>query len=70
MGYGEQQLHDLEETIRATECDAVVVGTPIDLTRVITIDQPTTRVTYDLDEIGEPNLETVLDGFIRDHGLA
>jgi len=69
MGYGEEQLHDLEETIRATECDAVVIGTPIDLTRIIDIDQPSTRVSYELDEIGEPNMATVLDAFIAEHGL-
>jgi predicted GTPase len=60
MGYGAQQVRDLEETIRRVPCDAVVIGTPIDLRRVITIDQPATRVTYDLVELSRPDLRTVL----------
>ncbi len=69
MGYGEEQLRDLEATINATDCDAVVIGTPIDLTRVVSIDKPTTRVFYDLEEVGEPNLDTLVDEFIAAHGL-
>jgi len=57
MGYGEQQLKDLETTINNTDCDAVVIGTPIDLNRIINIKKPSTRVYYDLDEIGYPDLE-------------
>jgi len=70
MGYGEQQLKDLEATINATDCDAVVIGTPIDLARIINIDKPATRVTYDLAEIGEPNMATILGEFTAEHGLA
>jgi predicted GTPase len=70
MGYGEQQLKDLAATINATECDAVVIGTPIDLSRVIDIQKPATRVFYNLQEIGRPNLEDVLDSFVEKHGLA
>jgi len=70
MGYSEQQLRDLEKTINRTECDAVVIGTPIDLTRIIKIKKPHTRVYYDLQEIGEPTLYTVLDAFIRRYDLA
>ena len=69
MGYGEEQLHDLEATINATDCDAVIIGTPIDLSRVIKIDKPHTRVYYDLQEIGEPTMEGVLNDFIEKHGL-
>ena len=69
MGYGEQQLKDLEATINATDCDVVIIGTPMDLTRIIDIQHPTTRVHYDLAEVGEPNLETVLEQFIKDHQL-
>ena len=69
MGYGEAQLHDLEATIRATECDAVVIGTPIDLNRIIEIDQPSTRVTYDLEEIGRPDFAGILADFVAEHGL-
>jgi predicted GTPase len=64
MGYGEQQIKDLEETIRRVDCDAVVIGTPIDLTRIIKIDKPYTRVGYELQEIGHPTLEDVLKNFI------
>lgn len=65
MGYGEAQLKDLEETINNTDCDAVIIGTPIDLTRVISVDKPCSRVHYDLDEIGDPDLGTVLENFIQ-----
>ncbi|MCD6346869.1 MAG: hypothetical protein J7L96_05545 [Bacteroidales bacterium] len=69
MGYGEQQLKDLETTINSTDCDAVVIGTPIDLNRIINIKKPNTRVYYDLQEIGEPNLGDVLDDFTKKHNL-
>jgi len=65
MGYGGKQVKDLEKTINATECDGVVIGTPIDLRRILKIKHPTTRVTYDLQEIGSPNLPEVLSGFIE-----
>jgi predicted GTPase len=70
MGYGEQQLKDLEATINRTECEAVVIGTPIDLSRIINIDKPATRVYYNLQEIGRPDLEQVLGDFCEEHGLA
>ena len=70
MGYGEQQLRDLETTINNTDCDAVVIGTPIDLNRIIKIKKPSTRVWYDLQEIGSPNLEEVIDEFVKKHKLA
>ena len=69
MGYGEEQLRDLEATINATDCDAVVIGTPIDLNRIVNIEKPNTRVFYDLQEIGEPNLDGVLSEFVARHGL-
>ncbi len=65
MGYGEQQMKDLEATINATECDAVVIGTPIDLRRVINIKHPCTRVTYELQEIGRPDLDDLLNAFLK-----
>ncbi len=61
MGYGKQQMKDLEATIAKADCDAVVIGTPIDLRRVIKIDKPSTRVFYALQEIGYPNLDTILN---------
>ncbi len=69
MGYGKQQLHDLESTINKTKCDSVIIATPIDLNRIINIKKPSTRVYYNLQEIGEPNLSQVLDEFIKKHKL-
>ncbi len=69
MGYGEQQLKDMETTINKTECDAVVIGTPIDLNRIIKIKKPNTRVYYNLQEIGRPDLTMVLDDFVKKHKL-
>jgi predicted GTPase len=60
MGYGEEQMRELEETIRNTPCDVVLIATPIDLRRVITIEQPSQRVRYELQEIGQPTLADVL----------
>ncbi|HNT40717.1 MAG: hypothetical protein KBB29_07095 [Bacteroidales bacterium] len=69
MGYGEQQLKDLEGTINATDCDSVIIGTPIDLNRIIKIKKPSTRVYYDLVEIGLPDLKGVLEKFVKQHKL-
>jgi predicted GTPase len=60
MGYGESQMRDLEETIAAADVDLIVIGTPIDLTRVIKIDKPSQRVRYELQEIGQPTLEDLI----------
>lgn len=65
MGYGEQQVGDLEATIERADCDAVVIATPIDLGRVIKINKPYTRVEYSLQEIGQPDLEFALADFIK-----
>jgi predicted GTPase len=64
QGYGGEMLEDLEATVNAVDCDAVVIGTPIDLSRVIRIDKPATRVHYELREIGSPNLAEVLGDFV------
>jgi len=69
MGYGKQQLQDLEATINKTDCDAVIIGTPIDLNRIIKINKPNTRVYYDLQEIGKPDFEQVLNEFVKKHGI-
>jgi predicted GTPase len=63
MGYGDQQVKDLEQTINSVDCDAVVVGTPIDLAKIIKINKPSVRVQYKLQEIGEPTLKDVLHAF-------
>ena len=70
MGYGDQQLKDLEETINNTDCDSVIIATPIDLNRIIKIRKPNTRVYYDLQEIGDPNLSQVIDEFVKKHKLS
>jgi predicted GTPase len=64
MGYGKEQIEELEKTINAVECDAVIIGTPIDLTRIITINKPAYRVKYELQEIGKPTLEDILQKFL------
>ena len=60
MGYGAAQMKDLEATIRKSDVDLVLIGTPIDLTRVIKLDKPSQRVRYELQEIGQPTLEDIL----------
>jgi predicted GTPase len=69
MGYGDEQVRDLEKTIANTPCDAVVIGTPIDLGRVVKINQPTVKIGYELQEIGTPNLEEILKNFVEKHNL-
>lgn len=69
MGYGEQQIKDLETTIANTDCDTVIIGTPIDLNRVIKINKPNTRVNYELQEIGLPTFKEVIADFIKAHNL-
>lgn len=64
MGYGEEQTRDLEKTINNTDCDVVVIGTPIDLTRVVDIKKPVVKVGYDLQEIGRPTLDELLSAFL------
>ncbi|NJK97186.1 MAG: GTPase [Bacteroidales bacterium] len=64
MGYGAQQLADLEATINKTDCDSVIIATPIDLNRLVKINKPNTRVYYDLQEIGKPDLKDILDDFV------
>ncbi len=69
MGYGHQQLRDLEKTINNTKCDSVIIATPIDLSRIINIKKPNTRVFYDLQEIGDPNLSDILSDFLKKHKI-
>ncbi len=65
MGYGEEQIRELAETIRRTPADIVVIGTPIDLASVAHLDKPSVRVRYELEELGEPSLSDVLDRFLE-----
>ncbi|MDA3893869.1 MAG: cyclic 2,3-diphosphoglycerate synthase [Salinivirgaceae bacterium] len=69
MGYGEEQLKDLETTINSCDCDSVIIGTPIDLSRIVNINKPSTRVYYDLQEIGKPDLNDLLEEFIIKYKL-
>jgi len=64
MGYGQQQIDDLSATIDRTDCDSVVIATPIDLERIVKISKPCTRVKYNLQEIGRPDMDDVLEDFI------
>jgi predicted GTPase len=64
MGYGQEQVSDLEATINRVPCDTVVIGTPIDLRRVLRIDKPSVRVSYALEEKTTPDIPAVLDAFL------
>lgn len=64
MGYGEEQIADLAATIARVPCEAVVIGTPVDLRRLIRMPVPATRARYELQELGSPNLEDVIGDFL------
>jgi len=68
-GYFPEQLKDMEATIQATPCDLVLAATPIDLSRLIRISQPVLRVSYRVEDWGEPTLEKVIEGFIQEKVL-
>jgi predicted GTPase len=65
MGYGTAQVRDLEATLQAVEADAILSATPIDLTRVLTVDKPITRVGYELAQVGGRPLEELIRPIIR-----
>ncbi|MBS7633478.1 GTPase, partial [Candidatus Bathyarchaeota archaeon] len=65
LGYGGKQVAELKETIDRVPCDVVVVGTPVDLRRVITISKPAVRVRYELKVLGPVSLEQILDDFLK-----
>lgn len=68
LGYGEKQIAELKETIDRTPCDVVVIGTPIDLRRVMTLSKPTVRVKYELQVLGPVTLEQILKEFLKRGG--
>jgi predicted GTPase len=70
MGYGDEQLEELEATINATDCDVVVTGTPMDLGRIVEVKHPMRHARYALADHGEPTLAEALEPFVREHGLA
>ncbi len=65
MGYGADQVRDLEATIRATPADAVLIATPVDLRRLMAIDRPCARASYDVEEVGGRALETAVHDFLK-----
>jgi len=65
MGYSEKQIRELEDTINRIDCDAVIIGTPVNLQKFIKIDKPSVRVSYDIKEIGKPTLEDVISDFFK-----
>jgi len=69
MGYGEEQIKDLEATINNTPADVVISGTPIDLSRVIKVNKPIVRVDYELQEIGDPTFDDILEEFVKNFNL-
>ncbi|MGE5599071.1 MAG: cyclic 2,3-diphosphoglycerate synthase [Bacteroidota bacterium] len=70
MGYGAKQMEELQATINASDAEVVVIGTPIDLRRVIRLEKPAVRVRYELQEIGQPDLAGVLARFVAEHAAA
>jgi predicted GTPase len=66
MGYSDAQLRDLEATINATPCDVVVTGTPIDLGRLVRSRHPIRHVRYELEEVGRPTLQDVLEPILEE----
>jgi predicted GTPase len=65
MGYSRKQIDELEQTINAVECDSVLIGTPVDLRSLLNINKPAARVRYEIQEIGKPNLEDILNKFLK-----
>ncbi len=70
MGYGEQQVHELQETLNAVPADLVLAATPIDLRRVLTLNKPIVRVRYDLDEASGPSLRSLVEPVVRGEHVA
>jgi predicted GTPase len=65
MGYGDEQIRELEATIAQVPCDLVIVGTPIDLSRLVKIDRPVVRARYELQEVGRPDLADALAPLLK-----
>jgi len=69
MGYSDEQMKELEDTINKAKCDAVLVGTPFDLARLLKINKPSVRVRYRIEEIGKPDLREIIEDFLKKHKL-
>ncbi len=70
LGYSEEQIRDLRETLNSVPADLIVSATPVDLTRLMELNKPVVRVRYEIQEIGRPTLEDVIEEFLREKGLA
>ncbi|MFX1428097.1 MAG: GTPase, partial [Promethearchaeota archaeon] len=64
MGYTDQQIEDLEKTLNNVKADIILNGSPIDLTKLIKVNKPIIKVSYDIESIGSPSIEDILDKFI------
>ena len=69
MGYAERQIKDLKDTINNIPCDMVLIATPVDLARIIKIDKPSVRISYEIEEMGRPAIADILERFIERAGL-
>jgi predicted GTPase len=69
MGYSKMQIRELERTINRADCDIVVDGSPVNLSKLLSVNKPVINVRYELEEIGSPNLETVIRGFLAKMGM-
>jgi predicted GTPase len=67
MGYTDKQIEDLENTLKNVKCDIILNGSPIDLSKLVKVDKPIIKVTYDIEAIGTPTIESVLDEFVSKH---
>ena len=67
MGYNDQQIKDMEETLNKAECDLIIDGSPIDLEKLIKSNKPIVRVNYDIQSVGSPSIEDILEEFIQKH---
>ena len=67
MGYNDQQIKDMEDTLNKAECEYIIDGSPIDLEKLIDSNKPIVRVSYDIEAITNPTIEEVLDEFIEKH---
>jgi len=65
MGYGPKQIKELEQTIEKAPCDSVVLGTPIDIRRIMRMTKPAARVRYEIREVTKPTLEELLGKFLK-----
>jgi predicted GTPase len=64
MGYTDKQIEDLESTLKNVKCDIILNGSPIDLSKLVNVNKPIIKVTYDIEALGTPSIESVLDEFV------